>query len=528
MAVRITLLRIRNFRSLVDVTLPLTRAVVIIGENNTGKSAVLDALRFALSRPGGRRVQPTEYDFHMADSGDDPRTSEGIIVELVFSENAPDEWPETIVQRLLPVIQTHAAKDIRSIYLRYTYKFSAATKSYGARWEFTNARGEELKGKGVLGSDVMPFLLKVTPPFYLSALRDVSDEFSPRSQFWGRLLRALDIPEAEQVSIQEELEEINERILAADPRLKRVTDTLELLQKVVGAAAKDTVSVRAVPLRIWDLLQKADVVLKAKGTTTALPLIRHGQGVQSLAVLFLFQAFVEHLLEDADKGSEPLLSLEEPEAHLHPQAARALWQQINGLSGQKLVTSHSPYFVQHVPFRNVVVLRRVGARTKSYWLPSVYSVRIPGSAELDAFVAKHAAKYAYDFETQELEVTGSVDDSEFKGLLACFTDKATRAERQAALRDLRDRSANYISQEELDQLETFARRIRGEVLFARGLVAVRGPERLHANARVRERPRFAARRGRRVSDRLSELRKPGCLRRACTSAKRALVYGVRQ
>ena len=38
-----------------------------------------------------------------------------------------------------------------------------------------------------------------------------------------------------------------------------------------------------------------------------------------------------------------------PRTHLHPQA-RTLWAHVHGLPGQKIITTHSPYFVQHVPF----------------------------------------------------------------------------------------------------------------------------------------------------------------------------------
>jgi Protein of unknown function (DUF2813) len=46
----------------------------------------------------------------------------------------------------------------------------------------------------------------------------------------------------------------------------------------------------------------------------------------------LFQAFVEHLLAELyEPESAPVLALEEPETHLHPQAARTLWAHVNAL-----------------------------------------------------------------------------------------------------------------------------------------------------------------------------------------------------
>ena len=59
------------------------------------------------------------------------------------------------------------------------------------------------------------------------------------------------------------------------------------------------VDLRLVPLKPWDILSKAEIILRNETSKPWLPLARHGQGVQSLAVMFLFRAFVEHLLAEA-------------------------------------------------------------------------------------------------------------------------------------------------------------------------------------------------------------------------------------
>jgi putative ATP-dependent endonuclease of OLD family len=55
-------------------------------------------------------------------------------------------------------------------------------------------------------------------------------------------------------------------------------------------------------------------------------------GTRSLASLFVFRAFVSWKRSKADQESErlhPFLALEEPEAHLHPHAQRAVFSQKN-------------------------------------------------------------------------------------------------------------------------------------------------------------------------------------------------------
>jgi predicted ATP-dependent endonuclease of OLD family len=48
--VHITRLRIQNFRSIKDLTVGLGETTVFIGQNNSGKTALIDAVRIVLSR----------------------------------------------------------------------------------------------------------------------------------------------------------------------------------------------------------------------------------------------------------------------------------------------------------------------------------------------------------------------------------------------------------------------------------------------------------------------------------------------
>ena len=96
---------------------------------------------------------------------------------------------------------------------------------------------------------------------------------------------------------------------------------------------------------------------------------RHGAGTQSLSVLFLFESFLSSMLEGLyGVGSVPIVAVEEPEAHLHPSAARSLWTTLSGMPGQKIVATHSGDLLANVPLENVrrfchepngIVVRRI-------------------------------------------------------------------------------------------------------------------------------------------------------------------------
>ena len=89
--------------------------------------------------------------------------------------------------------------------------------------------------------------------------------------------------------MQAELAKLNESLLAADPRLERVRTAIENLRKILAVETGQSVSIQALPLQPWDLMSKAQLVIRPRGSQIDFPLNRHGQGMQSLACSFCFR-----------------------------------------------------------------------------------------------------------------------------------------------------------------------------------------------------------------------------------------------
>ena len=375
---RVTRIEIRNFRSIRHLVVDLGETTVFVGPNNAGKTAILDALRIALTRRWGQRGTGfTEYDVHLANDADDPKTSFGVSIELRAEESEPGEWPNAVSEDLDQIVQLDLDTGLRAIVLRTRCAWSEESGAFEPSWEFLNAAREPFAGRSARRVNLERFW-RYLPVFYLGALRDVSDEFSPRSQFWGRLLKALEIPAGLESRALRVLDLLNRRLLRADPRLEEIAETLSGATRIAARDRQGGLDLRMVPLKMWDLLSKAEIILRNEPDSPWLPLLRQGQGIQSLSVIFLFQAFVEHLVRELyEQDSEPVLALEEPETHLHPQAARTLWTHVRVLPGQKIVTTHSPYFVQHVPFRDLRLVRLTGKGTEVKSLPATFSAAIP-------------------------------------------------------------------------------------------------------------------------------------------------------
>ena len=472
---QVTSVRIENFRSIRHLDVKLGATTVFIGPNNSGKSAILEALRIALTRRwGARGTGFTEYDVHLANDADDPKASPGIVIEVRVEESEQGEWPEAIHQALTDIVQDDPLTGRASITLRVSCRWSPATSAYEPTWHFLNAARQPLSSGSARRVNLERFW-QYLPVFYLGALRDANDEFSGRSQFWGRLLKAMEIPQSLEGRVQRVLNLLNRRLLRADRRLEQIARTLSTATRIAARDRDGSAELRLTPLRSWDLLSKAEIILRNEPDWPWLPLNRHGQGIQSLSVIFLFQAFVEHLLADLyEPESSPLLALEEPETHLHPQAARTLWNHVSAVSGQKIITTHSPYFVQHVPFRDLRIVRLGPNGTEVRALPATFAATIPYVPDLDPIVARHRAVLKYDQPLQTLTVGGKLEEDVYRELLIAYGLHEDRQAVERTLRQLREESVLFISDTELRALETYARRIRGEIFFARRWILVEG------------------------------------------------------
>ncbi len=348
-------IKIENFRGTRSLHLPVDGLTVLIGENNTGKSTVLEAIRLVLTRGFGTRRDGrfSEYDFHLKDATATPQTTDPISIILHFAEEQENEWPDNVVQQLNEIIQLDMVNGLNHIWLQAKGSYQADSGSFETKAVFLDTGGAELILKN---NSPLNLLARFVPLFFLSALRDASQEFGQRGQFWSGFLKSIQLPDDQREKIEGMLREVNTSVISANAGLTEVTNKIADAGRLVPLDSAEPVVLEAIPTRVFDMVGKIQVLLKSS-YGAKLPLHRHGEGTQSLAVLMLFQAFAAtNLAESYAPESTPLLALEEPEAHLHPSAIRSLGSFLEEMTGQVLVTSHSGDLVSRVP---VMSLRRL-------------------------------------------------------------------------------------------------------------------------------------------------------------------------
>jgi putative ATP-dependent endonuclease of OLD family len=471
---RITRLKIANFRSIKNLNLELGDTTVFIGQNNAGKTAILDAVRIVLTRRWGQRGTGfTEHDVHRPGENGDPRTLPPVTIELIIEEPSTNAWNPDMVAAL-DDIMVLLPDGRNSLTLRVTCAWTDEKEAFEPAWQFLDSAGQPLPERR-RATNLTGFF-GYMPLFWLGALRDAADEFAPRSGHWGRLLRSVRIPDELEGEALRILAELDARIVAADPKLSQIADLIGQATRVAIGEGPGAARVNTLPMAIEEMLQRTGIVLRNESLRPWLPLGHHGQGLQSLAVIFLFQAAVlQQLAEAENPGVEAIFAIEEPEAHLHPQAARTLWDRVQSLSGQKLMTTHSPYFVQHVPLRDLRLVRVRNGQTEFSYIPKTIVSSLPWTPATDGLVrGALAAKVFVRDAANHVTACSWFDDDMARKLAACYRDDSDEAAKTQLVEEFRHACRILPSAEDEIELGFHGRRIRGEIFFARRWILVEG------------------------------------------------------
>lgn len=369
----ISKVQIKNFRSLRDVTVYLRDINVLIGPNNSGKTAFLEALNFAI---GWKGETPQEDDFYVVDGERfDPKEAEPIQVILEFREGFEPEtrFSEQIEERFGGRVFQYdqdvvrAGNDpIRYVLLQYEYAYDAETGRYVERRKFLDQTGRPIEDMTVSKSDHLSFF----PYFYLETLRDIKKEVGNRASFWGKLKDSVDYSsKAEEITAL--VDQLNQ-LLVSEARLGEVTERLKSIQSSLRISTDpDNIYLQAISKRSWELLEGLSIYLKTANSNIALPIDKHGMGTQNIATLTIFNAYLELLLPELIQNEEttPIIGIEEPEAHVYPHSQRAVFEQLQGMKGQKIVSTHSSYIVDQADVYDYVLFRNVNGETQVKQVP---------------------------------------------------------------------------------------------------------------------------------------------------------------
>ncbi|MFA5021541.1 MAG: AAA family ATPase [Patescibacteria group bacterium] len=469
---KIKRLKIENFRSIKSLDIELDDTSVFIGANNAGKSSILEAVRIALSRRWGQQGTGfTEDDIHLVNDKIDPRNAPPVKIRFEFEEGSSGEWPTDMVAEL-EQIMTLTPTNLNKVTFTISYIWNPEKELFETTWQFLNSSGDPFPSasRSVNFSGFFNYIIFL----WVGALRDADDEFTSHSRNWGGLLKSIKIPKEIEEEIKNDLDVLDEKLLRADPKFLQISETIGKATEITIENGPGSAKIRMLPINVWDMITRAGIILKNEDLRPWLPLNHHGQGLQSLSIIFLCHAAAAQKLVENNFGAEPIYAIEEPEVHLHPQAARTLWSKMTEIAGQKLITTHSPYFVQNVPLHSLRVVRLQDDSTSISFLPKKIESDIPWTEDVENFV-KGAGRNYFKLNklTNSIDAIQSFDENIMNDLVHCWkVDNDDLISNK--IKELRRKSSVLVSEEEERNLSFQGRRIRGEIFFARFWVLAEG------------------------------------------------------
>ncbi len=367
---------INNFRGVKNAELFLPDNVVLIGDNNVGKSTVFEALDLVLGPERlNRRPIIDEHDFYLGEyqSRDEEDAPEIYIEATITNLNQEQqshfidyiEWWD-IEKSELHVSPPPGTVDSDNIIPAMRVSFSGSYDEeeddfVGQTYFPKSDEDGERKDFRKKDKQICGFL-------YLRSLRTGSRALSlERGSLLDIILR---IKEIRPQMWEKTINVIAEHEVASDPEVG-ISGILESIEKSIKKYVPKEWGVSP-HLKVSNLtrehLRKVITSFIATGEGDhAAPFYRQGTGTINLLVLAM-------LSQIAQDKQNIVFAMEEPETAIPPYAQKRIVHEVRKLSTQSLFTSHSPYVIEEFDLEETVILTR---QTDGNLIQS--SVTLPGS-----------------------------------------------------------------------------------------------------------------------------------------------------
>lgn len=309
----------------------------LIGENDSGKTAIIDAIKLTLLTQSNEYIRPTENDFYV---GPDGVAATEFWIDCVLSEFTEDE-----AKNFIEYLTFY--KDASGLHYTLELHYHA--------WKEKNRIFSELrvgeKDDGVTIDGKARELLKAV---YLKPLRDAEREMSAgRSSRISQILLSHPVFQSKDnhqlIRIFNEANAKIEKYFVEDENGKKILTTIRNnLEEFNDSGASHEASIQTAKAQLKSILESLS--LNA-------PEIHPGLG--ELNLLFIAAELI--LLKEDNDGGIKLALIEELEAHLHPQAQlrliNYLQKEYNENGAQIIISTHSPILASKINLKNLILLK---------------------------------------------------------------------------------------------------------------------------------------------------------------------------
>lgn len=338
-------LKLNNFRKFQNLKVEFTKGLnLLVGENDAGKTAIVDAIKYVLNTQSFDYIRPSYEDFFNSES-DELHRKNDFYIECIFEDLKSHEASSFLEwlgfyddgKKFLKIWLSAKRKD-RKIF----YEVRAGADDEGSQ----------------LSGEARDYL-RVT---YLKALRDAESELSPKKG--SRLSQILDSHEVFEDKENHELKEI----------MKITNESIETYFSV-GNGGEDLMKSLNTYLKEFSLLtNKLESKFLMSGSSLKSILEKLGlkifntsennsQGLGSQNLLYIAAELL--LLKKTGYAGLKLGLIEEIEAHLHPQTQIKLIEAIQNIGEsndiQFIMTTHSPNLASKIKLENLIVVKNGNA-----------------------------------------------------------------------------------------------------------------------------------------------------------------------
>lgn len=356
-------LEINKFRSINTLSLDFNKGLnILIGENNVGKTAIIDALRLCLGFGSVRRdvFFSKECDFYINRS--DPKdTKSDVSFNLHFEiENEL----EPVIYRELLAIDEDGNEDLQ---LHVKYYLDERGKLKYKIWGGTNE-----------GQQISPEVLQLINYIHLDALRDAEQSLKPYRD--SKLARLYGDTQSHTKEQKQELANQVRTVLKGKEWKDFIDEGKSKVNEHLGRTtflnSKQEIEISFSGMEFGDILNNlhlqlpffSEEVLKADPANEQryLSIWQNGLGYNNLIYIATVLGDIKQKKEIEPEAYFSLL-IEEPEAHLHPQLQNLFFNYLSELATEKdfqiFVSSHSPTITAKADINSINVLQQSSGET---------------------------------------------------------------------------------------------------------------------------------------------------------------------
>jgi len=393
---RISRLKIENFRGVRSAVIFLSKHAVLIGDNNTGKTTILEAIDLTLGPDRLNRQPPIEeHDFfhgkYIAKSISEQEAPRVTVAER--QEGNTSSPQDTVVSDLSGKINLKVPPciEIEVTIADLTREQTAKFGDYIEFWDAaTNTLYEEANPAGVDVETITEALRITFRGWYDSE----EDDFAGKTYFSRSLTesenpvpfskkdkqvcgflylrslrtgsRALSLERGSLLDIILRLKEVRPQMwedtlgtladysFASDPKLG-ISGVLESINKALKKYVPKEWGIEP-HLKISNLTREhlrkvVTAFIATDGENHSAPFYRQGTGTINMLVLAM-------LSQIATDKQNVIFAMEEPETAIPPYAQKRIVHEIRKLASQAIFTSHSPYVLEEFAVEESIVLAR--------------------------------------------------------------------------------------------------------------------------------------------------------------------------